>query len=232
MGRRMDASPGKQLADCHIPYTTPSANIFYRTTSLWAQAARKAPDGALSAIGIQEYASNKVYINLVLFHESFLADVAQRTGQHAVRRRLSAERFADDHEAVPHYHHLVDLLDLLEEGGGALEVHRRALVPYRRVQNVVVGLRQLDAREQVAGDAVEQREVVRQELISYTPHTHTHTHTHNRFTALWILSGTTRVNRYQKKHSPTRTYRGHQSSPICSIHLLRSMASSMSNPHA
>jgi len=30
-----------------------------------------------------------------------------------------------------------------------------------------------------------------------------HTHTHNRFTALWKLSGTTRVSRYQKKHSPT-----------------------------
>jgi len=26
------------------------------------------------------------------------------------------------------------------------------------------------------------------------------THTHNRFTALWNLSGTTRVSRYQKKH--------------------------------
>jgi len=41
---------------------------------------------------------------------------------------------------------------------------------------------------------------------------HTHTHTHNRFTALWNLSGTTRVSRYQKKHSPTHTHRGHQSS--------------------
>ena len=31
-----------------------------------------------------------------------------------------------------------------------------------------------------------------------------HTHTqHNRFTALWNLSGKTRVSRYQKKHSPT-----------------------------
>jgi len=29
------------------------------------------------------------------------------------------------------------------------------------------------------------------------------THTHNSFTALWELSGTTRVSRYQKKHSPT-----------------------------
>jgi len=40
----------------------------------------------------------------------------------------------------------------------------------------------------------------------------THTHTHNRlFTVLWNLSGTTRVSRYQKKHSPTHTHRGHQS---------------------
>ena len=38
---------------------------------------------------------------------------------------------------------------------------------------------------------------------------------------LWILSGTTRVSRYQKKHSLTYTHRGHQSSLICFIHLLR-----------
>jgi len=54
------------------------------------------------------------------------------------------------------------------------------------------------------------------------------THTHNHFTALWILSGTTRVSRYQKKHSPTHTYCG-QSSLICFLHLLRSMASSLLN---
>jgi len=52
---------------------------------------------------------------------------------------------------------------------------------------------------------------------------------YNCFTALWILSGTTRVSRYQKKHSPTHTYRGHQSSLICVLHLLRSMASSLFN---
>jgi len=39
--------------------------------------------------------------------------------------------------------------------------------------------------------------------------------THNHFTVLWILSGTTRVSLYQKKHSPTHTYRGHQLSLIC-----------------
>jgi len=57
-----------------------------------------------------------------------------------------------------------------------------------------------------------------------------HTHTHNRFTALWILSGTTQVSRYQKNHSPTHTCCGHQSPLICFIHLIRSMASSLFNP--
>jgi len=32
-------------------------------------------------------------------------------------------------------------------------------------------------------------------------------HTHNRFTALRILSGTTWVSRYQKKHSPTHIHK-------------------------
>jgi len=48
----------------------------------------------------------------------------------------------------------------------------------------------------------------------------THTHTYNRFKALWILSGTTWVSRYQKKHSPIHTYRDHQSSVICFIHVV------------
>ena len=43
------------------------------------------------------------------------------------------------------------------------------------------------------------------------------------------MSGTTRLNRYQKKHSPTHTYHGHQSFLICFIHQLRSMASSLFN---
>ena len=59
-----------------------------------------------------------------------------------------------------------------------------------------------------------------------------HTHKHNHFTALWNLSGTTRLSRYQKKQSPTHTHRGHQSAltafsiyydpwhPPFSIHML------------
>jgi len=44
--------------------------------------------------------------------------------------------------------------------------------------------------------------------------------THTTVLRLWILSRTTRVSRYQKKHSPTHTYRGHHSSLICFLHLL------------
>jgi len=62
-------------------------------------------------------------------------------------------------------------------------------------------------------------------------HTHTHNMSHIHFTALWILPGTTRVSQYDKKHSPTHTYGGHQSSLICFLHLLRSMASSLFNLH-
>ena len=37
-------------------------------------------------------------------------------------------------------------------------------------------------------------------LVPVLYNTHTHTHTHNHFTALWTLSGTTRVSWYQKVH--------------------------------
>jgi len=55
----------------------------------------------------------------------------------------------------------------------------------------------------------------------------THTHTHNHFTALWILSGKTRVSRYQKKHSRTHTHHGHQSSTSCTniIHIFLALFS-------
>jgi len=46
------------------------------------------------------------------------------------------------------------------------------------------------------------------------------------------LTRTTRVSRYQKKHSPTHMYHGHQSSLICFVHLIRSTASSLFSPHA
>ena len=57
-------------------------------------------------------------------------------------------------------------------------------------------------------------------------YTHTHTHTHTQpFNSLW--SGTTRVGRYQKKHSPTHTHPDHRTSFINFLHLLHSIASSL-----
>ena len=47
--------------------------------------------------------------------------------------------------------------------------------------------------------------------------------------ALWILSRTTWVSQYQMKHSPTHTHRGHQSSIICFLHPLWSVASFLFN---
>jgi len=49
----------------------------------------------------------------------------------------------------------------------------------------------------------------------------THTHTQP-FSGL--LSGTTRVGRYQKKHSPTHTHPDHRTSFVTFLHLQRSMA--------
>jgi len=48
-------------------------------------------------------------------------------------------------------------------------------------------------------------------------------HTHNCSTAVWILSGTTWVSCYQKKHSPTHTYADHRSSFIYYFYLLWSI---------
>ena len=56
--------------------------------------------------------------------------------------------------------------------------------------------------------------------------THTHTQLFNS-----PLSGTTRVGRFKKKHSPTRTHPVHQTS-ITFLHLLRSTASSLFNLRA
>jgi len=56
------------------------------------------------------------------------------------------------------------------------------------------------------------------------------THAHTPFNG--PLSGTTRVGRYQKKHSPTHTHSDRQTSFISFLHLLRSIASSLIKLHA
>jgi len=58
--------------------------------------------------------------------------------------------------------------------------------------------------------------------------TQAHTHTQPFYSSLDFVRET-RVSQYQKKHSPIHTYHGHQSSLICFIHLIRSIASSLFN---
>ena len=57
-------------------------------------------------------------------------------------------------------------------------------------------------------------------FLSYCAHTHTQP-----FNGPW--SGTTRLGRYQKKHSPTHTHPDHRISFINFVHLLPSIASSV-----
>jgi len=64
-------------------------------------------------------------------------------------------------------------------------------------------------------------------ICSFALHRHTHAHAHTQthtqpfYGCLILWAGT------RKKHSLTHTYRGHQSSLICFLHQLRSMASSL-----
>ena len=62
---------------------------------------------------------------------------------------------------------------------------------------------------------------------NWTITTHTYTQPFN-----GSFSGTTRVGRYQKKHSPTHNHPDHQIYFINFLHLLRSTASSLFNLHA
>ena len=69
------------------------------------------------------------------------------------------------------------------------------------------------------------------QLCRYDFHMLLRTHTHTQpFNGSW--SGTTRVGRYQKKHSPTLTHPVHRTCFINVLHLLRSIASSVFSLHA
>jgi len=65
-------------------------------------------------------------------------------------------------------------------------------------------------------------------MYKYThTHTHTHTHTQSFYGSLDFAGRDNWVSWYRNKRSLTPTYRGHQSSLICFLHLLWSMASSL-----
>ena len=77
--------------------------------------------------------------------------------------RLAAARRADDHHAEAHVHRLVQLDLLGDEARHDLQVALERVLD-RRLERAVVDGRDVDAREQVADDALEERQVVGEEL--------------------------------------------------------------------
>ena len=76
---------------------------------------------------------------------NLVMDVSKGFGHDAVRRGLPTKGFTNDHEAVTHDHHLVDLLHLLQEEVGALQVHLLAVLPGdgTRREGLIVSVRKL-----------------------------------------------------------------------------------------
>eukprot|EP00964_Phaeocystis_antarctica_P055483 scaffold32640_cov63-Phaeocystis_antarctica.AAC.1 len=93
-----------------------------------------------------------------------LGEQRERGGEGAVVGGLTREGQPDDHEAVAHEEHLVDLEHLGDEGGHLLQPLLVEDGLHRAPEQVVVGGRQVDAREEVGRDAVEERHVGREEL--------------------------------------------------------------------
>mmetsp|Transcript_440 Transcript_440/g.1408 ORF Transcript_440/g.1408 Transcript_440/m.1408 type:complete len:434 (+) Transcript_440:6123-7424(+) len=88
-------------------------------------------------------------------------ELAERRGEHLPGGRLARKRHADDHEAVPDDHHVVDLHDFAPEVVRGLQIPFRAGVGKILLHRVSIGFRELHAREQVGRDAVEERHVRR-----------------------------------------------------------------------
>ena len=93
-----------------------------------------------------------------------LGEQRERGGEGAVVSGLAREWESDDHEAVAHEEHLVDLEHLGDEVSLLLQPLLFEDRLHGAPEQVVVGGRQVDAREEVGGDAVEERHVGREEL--------------------------------------------------------------------
>ena len=65
---------------------------------------------------------------------------------------LSRKRITNQHETVTDDHHFVSLNQLLKEGVNWLDVHLAADLLCRLHEDAVVGLGQLNAREQIRCD--------------------------------------------------------------------------------
>ena len=77
---------------------------------------------------------------LVLIHETPAVQISQSSCQHAVDAGLGCKAVAHNHEAMAHQHHLIQLVGLLHEDRGGLQVGCLAGCPQAVVQVLVVWL--------------------------------------------------------------------------------------------
>mmetsp|Transcript_13844 Transcript_13844/g.40760 ORF Transcript_13844/g.40760 Transcript_13844/m.40760 type:complete len:375 (+) Transcript_13844:258-1382(+) len=104
---------------------------------------------------VEHVAAHRLLLGAARFH------LCERRSERTVHGRLGAVRVADDHQAVADDDHFVELRDLDEEVLRELEVRAIAVLLAGLPQEAVVRLWQLDAREEVRGDAFKERDVVR-----------------------------------------------------------------------
>ena len=86
---------------------------------------------------------HRVLVGATILH------LGKRRAERLVHGALGAVRVADDHEAVTHDDHFVELRDLNEEELGQLQVLLGAVLLARLLHHVVVGLGEHDPGEQV-----------------------------------------------------------------------------------
>lgn len=88
-------------------------------------------------------------LHAMLVHQLPVLQETETVRQHSISRGLATEWQSDDHKAVAHDHHLVDLLDLLQEMIRALQICRSARIPRARVDVRIIWRRQHDAGKQI-----------------------------------------------------------------------------------
>lgn len=80
--------------------------------------------------------------------------------QHTVGIGLASKGFTHQHKTVPHYHHLIDLQDLLSKEVCDLQVHALAIFLDGLQQNAVISFWEFDPGEEVRGDTLRWEDTV------------------------------------------------------------------------
>ena len=111
---------------------------------------------------------NRPRQHVMFIHLLGVMQIAQCRRQRVQRAGLATDWITDDHQSVTHQNHIIDLNDFLGEPRCLLQVAFGHVLSQAVFQCVVVGSGQNDAREEITDDAVEERDVGRQELEEIT----------------------------------------------------------------